>query len=326
MEVVLRFSGPAADIPMTRRVQDRPRLGRWLRSKRGPEVVRQVISLIQGLNELLETATDLPTLPEVVFKLHAVLDNECASGEDIAAIIERDPAITTRLLRAANSAMFAGNAEISSVHNAVARLGIRQVRAVCIVVAVVKSFGTCGSGLNHQEFWSHSFGVGLVARKLWSLLDRGLPDPEEVYVGGLLHDVGLLILDQYFSNEFAECSTVRGERGGPIWKVEEELFGMDHGEVGGLLLGRWRLPAVARESVAHHHHPAGATEFPEVCRVVNAAEVICTARDLGVPLEGEMELEPETALVAAGFSEADTQGILDSLVPLVEQARGFAAV
>src|SRR5512147_807202 len=113
------------------------------------------------MRDLLARGENLPTLPTVVFQLHRVLDDEHAGAADVAAIIERDPALTARLLRSANSAAFSRSGErIGSISSAVSRLGVNQVRAICIVLAVVKAFSRKAGGLDHQVFWTHSAAVG----------------------------------------------------------------------------------------------------------------------------------------------------------------------
>jgi HD-like signal output (HDOD) protein len=123
-----------------------------------------VTTFIEGLQRLLKTGDQLPTLPTVVFQLHAALDDENVTTSQVAAIIERDVALTARLLRAANSAAFArGPGQVTTVSAAIQRLGLSQVRSLCLVLAVVQAFGR-GRGLDHEALWAHSAAVGLVAR------------------------------------------------------------------------------------------------------------------------------------------------------------------
>ncbi len=282
--------------------------------------------IINGMRELLAKGENLPTLPTVVFHLHRVLDDERAGAADVAAIIERDPSLTARLLRAANSAAFSRPGErIASVHAAVARLGVNQVRAVCIVLAVVKAFKSRQGGLDHQAFWVHSAAVGMIARRLW---ERFGEDPaisgDDVYVAGLLHDAGLLILEQHFPREFLEALAVRSAHGGQLWQAEESHLGMDHGAVGGLLLGRWALPPFLAEAVTNHHHPHQADDHLQgICRVVQAAEVLCTEAGVGLAEEGGPDCSSADVLTELGADEETIAAIALEVPGLADRARLF---
>lgn len=282
--------------------------------------------IINGMRELLAKGENLPTLPTVVFHLHRVLDDERAGAADVAAIIERDPSLTARLLRAANSAAFARPGErIASVHAAVARLGVNQVRGVCIVLAVVKAFRSRQGGLDHQAFWVHSAAVGMVARRLWEAFGA---DPaisgDDVYVAGLLHDAGLLILEQHFPKEFLEVLAVRSAHGGRLWQAEESHLGMDHGAVGGLLLGRWALPPFLAEAVTNHHHPHQAEEHLQgLCRIVQAAEVLCTEAGVGLSEEGGADCSGADVLTELGIDDQAIASITEEVPGLAQRARLF---
>lgn len=282
--------------------------------------------IINGMRELLAKGENLPTLPTVVFHLHRVLDDERAGAGEVAAIIERDPSLTARLLRAANSAAFSRPGErIGSVHAAVARLGINQVRAVCIVLAVVKAFRARQGGLDHQAFWVHSAAVGMIARRLWEHLGQDQDiSGDDVYVAGLLHDAGLLILEQHFPREFLEVLSARATNGGRLWQAEEAHLGMDHGAVGGLLLGRWALPQFLAEAVTNHHHPHQADEHLQgVCRVVQAAEVLCAEAGVGLAEEGGADCSSADVLAELGASDATIEAIQEEIPGLADRARLF---
>src|SRR5262245_1110978 len=122
---------------------------------------------MQGLRDLLERGKELPTLPLVVLQLHSTLDAEEPDINAVAEIVERDPGLTSRLLRIANSPLYnRGGGRIGSVRVAVTMLGVGQIRALCLVLAVVKLFPSNAKGVNHAEFWKHASAVGLTAQFL----------------------------------------------------------------------------------------------------------------------------------------------------------------
>jgi HD-like signal output (HDOD) protein len=284
--------------------------------------------IINGMRDLLERGDNLPTLPTVVFQLHRVLDDENAGANEVAAIIEKDPALTARLLRAANSAAYSrGGDRLGSVSAAVARMGVNQVRAVCIVLAVVKAFAHREGGLDHETFWIHSATVGALGRKLWDRFgDKPTVSGEDAYVAGLLHDTGLLVLEQHFFEDFASVLTIRREHGGRLWQMEEQHLGLDHGAVGGLLMGRWSLPSYIGEAVTNHHHPHQADEsFLQLCRVIQAAEVLASTAGAGLAEEGDTDSSPADVLTELGAGEEEIEELVAAVPEVAERCRQFLA-
>lgn len=284
--------------------------------------------LFQRLTALINRGEDLPTLPTIVLKLHRVLDDPDAGAADVAAVIEQDPALTARLLRAANSAAFArGGSAVTSVPAAVTRMGLNQVRAVCVVLAVVNAFSGRRGTLDHGVFWTHSATVASLTAQLWDRIGLAREiTPEDAYVVGLLHDVGLLVLDQHFPEDLAAVLERRQDPEAELWRVEEEHLGLDHGTIASLLLGRWSLPPVVAETVAHHHHPSSA---PGSCRqlaeIVEAAEALCWEASAQLPIEGRPRLTAREALEQLGIPPREVAGLLAETPAHFQRARSFLA-
>lgn len=282
--------------------------------------------LFRRLKDLLERGDDLPTLPTIVLQLHRVLDDPDAGAADVAGIIEKDPALTVRLLRAANSAAFSrGGAPVTSVSAAVARMGMNQVRAVCLVLAVVKAFGRRSGKLDHQAFWTHSATVAVLASQLWDRVGTVREiSPDDAYVVGLLHDVGLLVLGQYFPVDLAEVLAAKPDEDSPIWVIEEEQLGLDHGAVAGLLLGRWSLPPFVAEAIANHHRPEHAPDGQiQLARVLEAAEALCWEANAQLSIEGRPADPAAESLRVLGFPEGEIKDIIASVPKAYERARTF---
>jgi len=286
-----------------------------------------VLNLVKGLRDLLERGKDLPTLPLVVLQLHSTLDAEHSDLAAVAAIVERDPALTARLLRVANSALYTrGGGRIGSVRTAVAMLGIGQLRAMCLVLAVVKLFQASGQGVDHDEFWRHASAVGLTAKFLAGHLESaaGLV-PDDMYVAGLLHDVGLLVLDQFFPKQLAAVCQAAAEQEQPLWRVEAERLGLDPGEVGALLLGRWGLPQGTVDAVADHHHPDEASEAHRpAARLIRAAEALSSAGPLALSAEGRPDAGPFDVLGELGMEPAAAAEVIEGLGGIGDKAKAFA--
>lgn len=232
-------------------------------------------NFLREFRYVLAKGDDLPSLPSVVFELYSVLNNDMSSGASIAEIIERDPAMATKLLRLANSAAFNCGSPIGDVAGAIQLLGIRQVRAMCVALSVTNMFSSRDGGLVGTAFWEHSAGVANTARSLARCLQYTHVSAGELYVAGLLHDVGLLVMDQRFSEELRGAYEVAKSCDSPLWKGENITLATDHGEIGGLLLDRWELPSSIVSMVTAHHNPKLApAKYRDPCWLIYTAEIL----------------------------------------------------
>jgi len=232
----------------------------------------------------LDNIGDLPTLPTIVTALERALRSDETNAADVASIIAEDPSMTANVLRVANSAYYAALAgSISSVAGAVARLGFSEIRNLCTTIAVVRTFGKMGRQLNHRMFWKHSIVAAIATRVIGHYCHPAAPFSEdEAWVAGLLHDVGSLVLDQYFPDAFQKVRAAAEEQNRPYAEAEDKILKIDHGEVGGTLLSRWDLPHPIVTAVSFHHQPtrAEADDRPLV-QAVHLADSICTSLGIG---------------------------------------------
>ncbi len=277
------------------------------------------------LEGLFTSGKQLPTLPSLVLEVQRALANEMSGLRDIGAIIERDPALTARVLRVANSTAFSRGDAVTTVRDAIGRLGIANVRALCLTVGIVRAFGQNAGGLDHARYWEHSAAVGLVAERLAGLSRRyGSVDDGEAYTAGLLHDVGLLIEDQFFSGDFAEVQSATDADMAPRYRVEIDLLGMDHGGIGGRMLERWALPAVVQWSVACHHRPEDApAEAAALAAIVWGAEALCTAAGLELAQEGSGDVAPAEVFERLDIAPDSRDAFLVEVGAIGDRARQF---
>jgi putative nucleotidyltransferase with HDIG domain len=207
--------------------------------------------------QVLACLHSLPALPAVVTDLLASFDNEDVDVGALARQIARDQALAARLLRVANSSFYGLQTRISSINEAVVVLGFRAVRSMVIAVGVGGVFRAeqC-PGFGVQAHIRHGVGVGLAARALALATRR---NPEIAFTGGILHDIGKLVLASCFSPQYQQALTYRERHDCPVVVAERDVLGLDHAIVGGLLADAWRFPPALRSALAEHHSPAAAT-------------------------------------------------------------------
>jgi len=196
---------------------------------------------------------ELPSAPRVYTALTQALADPDSSLEDIARIVERDVAISAKVLQLVNSAFFGLTRNITSLSHAVSYLGVSILQSLVISAEAFRIFNPSEpiEGFSIDEFQSHA---GLTAR-ITSLFSLAKYLVDSAMVAGLLHDVGKLVLASRLPGRFREALRRARERQQPLYRVEEEVFGVSHAEVGAYLLGLWGLPTFVTEAVAHHHAP-----------------------------------------------------------------------
>jgi len=227
------------------------------------------------LQELVENVGTLVSLPAACMRLTEMVNDPGCSAEDMGRVINQDVGLTARLLRIANSPMYGLSSQVETVTRAVTVLGMKQVRDLALASAAIKAFnGIPNTLVSMRSFWDHSIYCALCARTL--AVDCLRQQRETVFVAGLLHDMGKLVIynqlpDQ--SRRVLEAST-NGSRSTESSALEREILGFDHAEVGEELAKRWLLPSSLRECIAYHHEPERAEQHPTEVAIIHIANSI----------------------------------------------------
>jgi putative nucleotidyltransferase with HDIG domain len=207
-----------------------------------PAVAQQPRELV------LNRVREIPPLPLVVRELMSVMRKPESSADDITRVLSADQALAGKILRLVNSSFYGMPGHVSTISQAVVILGHAALRSLATTLSVVDSFGSELPAERRQVFWQHALataaGAEVLAREL------GLPEPEEAFVAGLLHDIGHLILAIALPEE-CEAATAAGIIGDP--EQERTIIGMDHCRAGRLVLQHWKLPNSLIECVRLHH-------------------------------------------------------------------------
>lgn len=262
----------------------------------------------------------LPTLPEVVSNIMAIVRDEKSTTAQLAGYIERDQAISSAVLRVANSAYYGNYRKVDSIGRAIVVLGFDQVRSIALSTGVFARLGRSGSHhFDRRQFWLHCIGVATAAKLIAER--RGHKD-EFFFVCGLLHDIGKLFFDQHAPRDYAHVLGRSLAERRPLSEMERERFGMDHAEVGQLMLERWKLPANIIGGLRHHHAWEGNGKVPEVAQVVALADNLCL--DAGIGTSGAPKPALEYMLgLRLGFDAADLRGLSQELAESREKIEGF---
>ena len=220
------------------------------------ETAAKSTSILTLVNKTLE----LPTIPEVLLKLNDVIQNPDSSAEDVAKVISMDPSVATNILRIVNSAYYGLQVRVSSVSLAVSIMGFNMTRKVALKAAVFTVFGKRKEKVPHFDplaFWKHSIYTGTAARKIGTQVPRfSGTHPEDLYICGLLHDIGKIILLENATKKYVEVLQQAAKSRRSELEVESEVLGFNHADVGSVLAIKWFLPEDLTIAIRYHHAPS----------------------------------------------------------------------
>ena len=249
--------------------------------------------IINQIRMTLEEVRDLPTLPSVAQEAHRIIDDPNSNMSDLVRIIETDLALTSRILRISNSAYYGVPRKIDNLKMALVILGMKEINNLVVTISVMRLFPTDSeySTFDIPRFWKHS----AICAELTVGLYEGLRmhPPSSAYITGLLHDIGKLILAQYFFDYFLECLRMAVDEELSLAESEIEILGIDHGHIGSWLTKRWNIPDEINEAIAKHHlRPADSPRF-DLSAVVDWADRLFYLMEGRSPTEVAMLLEKD---------------------------------
>ncbi len=205
-----------------------------------------------------------------------LVDNPRTNTRTLARLIANDQALTAKILKLANSAYYGFSREISTVDMAIVVMGFNAVKEMGLSLSIFDTFknSTSIDYFDINKYWEHSVAAAIVARYIAK--SNGLADSGELFVAGLLHDIGKMVLIQYFSEEFQKISRFSQEKEIDFYRAEQEILGIDHGEIGALIAEKWHLPTRIVSWIRNHHKPKSVDNpFKVDIAVVNLADLVC---------------------------------------------------
>lgn len=209
---------------------------------------------------LVNSTIELPTMPQVLTRLNEVMARPDASAADVAKVVSADPAVSTNILRIVNSAYYGLQVRVSSVNLAVSVMGFNMTKKVALKAAVFSVFGKRRDKIQHFDpaaFWKHAVFTGVAARALGKASAKFADThPEDLYIAGLLHDIGKIILMEKAAPRYLAMLRKSVEQGRPETSMEMEDLGFTHADVGSVLAIKWSLPEDLAIAIRYHHAPS----------------------------------------------------------------------
>ncbi len=233
---------------------------------------------------------DLPVIPEVAAKILGFAeDNLDISFKELEGIIKVDPGLTAKILRIANSALYARQKEITNLQMAITLLGFKNIKSLVLLVTASSMFSRMQKSDFHEYFWRHSLITAFIAKSI-SQRCRKNSIAEEAFLSGLLHDIGQAVFFNYDSKIYQEILERRRNGEASLEKLEDEYFGVDHKEVGGAILEKWNFPDIYVDTAREHNTLNIKSRHKNVIITVTVADLLAERLGFGDFTEDEMEL------------------------------------
>jgi len=236
-----------------------------------------------------------PSVPEVVVAIIHITRSPSATINDLVRVIEQDPALTNRILSIANSGFYGLDRKVRNVSEAVVLMGWNTIKMISL-----------GSTIMHMirerdvRLYSHSIRCAQIARFLAT--EARFYKVEEISVVGLLHDIGSIILQAYFSELFLQAKQYAIDHGVPMYVAEKGVIGVDHAEVGAWTVEEWALPENIIESVALHHNFDPDTYHARKTAVIHVADCLAFIADFYGPSWEKVDAIAPEAMETLGFT------------------------
>jgi len=254
------------------------------------------------LARLTEKIHELPMLPAVIAQLMALSPDDELFSQKVLELSKNDPPFSARLLQLANSASQSPASAITTVHDAITRIGAHNILSVVLSMAVLKVFVPSTS--DQRNLWVHAVQVAIASKAIAKLVPALQVDPDQAYLCGLMHDIGRFVLFDESTDELARVDEMSWKTPQQLIEIENELCGFNHAELGWHACKKWKLPKVVELCVKEHHNYSLQTSNPKLEGLVNLIRIIQMADFFSVLII----LQPEIlSLPAKGMRKVITE-------------------
>jgi PAS domain S-box-containing protein len=278
-----------------------------------------------NFRDFLGEVHQLPSLPPVAARLIQVASDRESSMREVTSLIESDAGLTAKVLQIANSAYFGFPRQIETVERATALLGLDLVRSLALSIFVIDMFRVEeGQYFNPLEFWRHSMACAVASELL--ARRRGYRRPQEIFIAGLLHDIGKLLMFCWNRDVYEEMVVAARVRRLPLHEVEKQVLGLDHAEAATLLMEHWKFPPALVQSSCLHHRPAsefGADPVGKQSIIVKCANSLCHLHRFGESGNSVRDLPMEQLLSLSGLTSSELERLSADVLRRFEEVSDY---
>lgn len=273
--------------------------------------------------KLIAAVEKMPAFPKSVQRILELSRDINCSPKELVAVIEKDPVMTMKLLRALNSAYYSLPTQITSVNQAVVYLGLNTIKNMALSFATLGILPrTNGAGFDMQRYLLHSLITAGLARLVAQKFNVANANPADCYIAGLLHDFGKVVFAQSMPEEFKLALEKSLDEAIPLHLAERAVIGADHTQIGAMLVEKWQFPSGISTLIHDHHTPSANHSGVGAC-VFIANQL---SKQLGFSSSGHLVVEELPAELSAQFG-GDLSAViagLGDLTLLVDEAQFYA--
>ena len=234
--------------------------------------------------EYIDNLDNLPALPEVSMQILKDMQNPEISLNAAVQSLKKDPSLVMRIMKVANSARYGGAMKVTALEVAAGRLGMSMIRQLVLIDGVMNLFPPSRGGYETKKYWEHSLTTAIMAENLISQVSNKinfpLPKKIECFTAGVLHGIGILILEMGFPKATYLVAEHVKEKGMTIYDAEMEVLGISNQECGEILSKYWSLPPLITDAIRWHHSPTSSSDDSQIlCELVYIAKYIANHQD-----------------------------------------------
>jgi len=281
----------------------------------------------QTVRKFMRDFSEVATLPEVSMRIMQMMEDPDTEAKDLQDIFREDPALSSKLLKLANSPFYGFSRQVADVGRAIVLLGFNAVKALALSSSVGSMFAadTQGEAFSPGQLWTHSLAVGVTARRAFRLTSR--PEGEAAFLAGVMHDLGLLLEHQCKPQPLAEAVESARSSGGSLLDAEQALLDTDHCELGRAVAEAWHFPAMLASAMGYHHSPSEAPEdYRGLAHALALGDVLSAQLDIGFAEVHPSEEVSARECEAVGLDQAQFDGLRDSVAEEVNTVRAVMGV
>jgi putative nucleotidyltransferase with HDIG domain len=207
------------------------------------------------LEKIIESVKSIPAFPSVIHKIMLLITQDDYAVTDLVKLIEYDQSVTANILKMSNSAYFGSRHKIKTIHDAVVYLGQQNLIHIVQTAGASRFYRKASGGyvLQAHDLWKHSVAVAIMSQILSQKVLQRVD--QTLYAAALLHDIGKVFLGEYVQESLQRIEELVEQKGYSFLEGEEEVLGIDHAALGGMIALHWNFPEETREGIAYHHKP-----------------------------------------------------------------------
>lgn len=281
------------------------------------------------VTEAIQSISHIATLPETTLRIIELVEDPTSTAQDLHRVVSYDPALTTRILKVVNSAFYGLPGQIGSINRAIVLLGLNAVKNIAIAASLAKLFrgGDLCPQFNAKALWTHSISTAVASKLIADRIKLGLPD--EAFLGGLLHDIGVVVEMQFDRQRLIDVITaLEVEKDGvpaqDMLAIEKRVFGATHQDFGRALCEKWKFPKAFQFVTGCHHDPMSlAADSRTLTAVVHVADHIAASLNIGFRLDIRRGSVSNTVLDEIALTQAQIDEITGELPAALDEAEAL---